>query len=119
MKLSLVDRDALERAIEITKAESQGRARQIANKLKTESWREVAEFAASVAQHKSLKTKPWEVGPISVDEYDPMPVGDDVHRRGRAIKLLQRLLRAGLSRFEPSPIEALARVEGKVLPPVA
>ena len=46
MKLSPVDREALERAIELTKAENRARAAQITNKLKTESWREVAEFAA-------------------------------------------------------------------------
>jgi hypothetical protein len=117
--LSAVDRDALKRAIEIAKAESPGRAAQITDKLKTESWRAVAEFAAYVAQHVSLKTRPWEFAPVDVDEDDPIPDGDDVHRRGRAIKLLRRLLKAGLSPYEPSPIEALARVEGKVLPPVA
>ena len=57
MKLSPVDRDALERAIEIAKGESPVRARQIADKLKTESWRAVAEFAAYVAQHRQLEDK--------------------------------------------------------------
>ena len=58
MKLSPVDRAALERAIEIAKSENSVRARQIDERLKTESWRAVAEFAAYVAQHNSLKTKP-------------------------------------------------------------
>ena len=119
MSLSAVDRDALKRAIEIAKAESPGRAAQINDKLKTESWRAVAEFAASCCQHRALATRPWELAPVSVDEDDPIPDGDDHRRTGRAIKLLRRLLAAGLSRYEPDPIEALARVEGKVLPPVA
>ena len=44
--MTLVDRAALERAIAETVGESPGRAGQIAIKLKHESWRSVAEFAA-------------------------------------------------------------------------
>jgi len=121
VKLHPVDRSALERAIELAKGESAGRARQIADKLKHESWRAVGEFAASCCQDRALATKPWETAPCSVDEDDPIPDGDDHRRTGRAIKLLRRLLRAGLSRYEPSPIEALARVEArdKIEPPPA
>ena len=111
MKLSPVDREALERAIELTKAENRARAAQITNKLKTESWREVAEFAAFHCQHRALQVKPWELVPVSVDEDELTPIGDDVHRRGRAIKLLRRLLKAGLSRYEQQPLMALGRVE--------
>ena len=118
MKLQPVDRNALERAIEITKAESPGRAAQIASKLKDESWRSVAEFAAYCCQHRALATRPWELAPVSVDEDDPIPDGDDHRRTGRAIKLLRRLLRAGLSRFEPQPLEALAKMEA-IEPPTA
>jgi hypothetical protein len=39
------------------------------------------------------------------------PGGDDHRREGRASKLLRRLLAAGLSRYEPSPFEALAKME--------
>jgi hypothetical protein len=41
-----------------------------------------------------------------------------VHREGRAIKLLRRLLAAGLSRYEPSPLTALAKMEA-IEPPSA
>jgi hypothetical protein len=109
VKISPVDRDA--RAIEIAKAESPGRAAQIASKLKTESWREVAEFASYVCQHRALQTRPWELAPIDVDEDDPIPGGDDAHRKGRAITLLRRLLHAGLSRYEPQPLAAIAKME--------
>jgi hypothetical protein len=83
MKLSPVDREALERAIELTKAENRARAAQITNKLKTESWREVAEFAAYHCQHRALQVKPWELVPVSVDEDELTPIGDDVHRKPR------------------------------------
>jgi hypothetical protein len=123
MKLHPVDRDALERAIEIAKAESPGRARQIDDKLKTESWRAVAEFAASCCQDRALATKPWELAPVSVDEDDAIPDDDDHRRKGRAITLLRRLLAAGLSRYEPTPLAALekaaaAKIES-IEPPTA
>jgi hypothetical protein len=118
MKLHPVDRSALERAIEIAKGESPGRARQITDKLKHESWRAVGEFAASCCQHRALATRPWELAPISVDEDDGIPDGDDHRRTGRAIKLLRRLLAAGLSRYEPSPLTALAKMEA-IEPPAA
>jgi hypothetical protein len=118
MKLSPVDREALERAIELTKAENRARAAQITNKLKTESWREVAEFAAYHCQCRALQVRPWETVPVHVDEDDPIPLDDDVHRRARAIKLLRRLLASGLSRFEPQPLAALAKMEA-IEPPSA
>jgi hypothetical protein len=117
MSLSAVDRDALKRAMELTQTEPV-RARPIADKLKTEGWRSVAEFAASCCQHRALATRPWELAPISVDEDDPIPDGDDHRRTGRAIKLLRRLLAAGLSRYEPQPLEALAKMEA-IEPPSA
>jgi hypothetical protein len=111
--MNAVDRSALERAIEIAKSESPGRAAQIASKLKTETWRAVAEFAAYCCQHRALATKPWELAPVSVDEDDPIPDGDDLRRKGRAITLLRRLLAAGLSRFEPQPLAALEKVAAR------
>jgi hypothetical protein len=111
MSLSAVDRDALKRAIELAKGESAARAAQINDKLKSESPMRVGEFAAYCCQHRALATKPWELAPVSVDEDDPIPVGDDHRRRARAIKLLRRLLAAGLSRYEPEPLTALAKME--------
>ena len=110
MKISPVDRDALERALAATVAEPI-RSRQIANMIKTDGWRSAAEFASYHCQHRALATRPWELAPIDVDEDDPIPGGDDAHRKGRAITLLRRLLAAGLSRYEPSPLTALAKME--------
>jgi hypothetical protein len=118
MSLSAVDREALTRAIELAKGESAVRAAQINDKLKTESPLRVGEFAAYCCQHRALQTKPWELAPCSVDEDDPIPVGDDHRRKARAIKLLRRLLAAGLSRYEPQPLAALAKIES-IEPPTA
>jgi hypothetical protein len=58
--MTLVDRAALERAIAETVGESPGRAGQIAIKLKHESWRSVAEFAAYHCQCRALQVRPWD-----------------------------------------------------------
>jgi hypothetical protein len=75
------------------------RAEQLDDKLRSEPWAEVAEFAAHVCQCRTLHLKPWELPPSSFDARDDDP----------GAELLRRLLAAGLSRYEPDPIAALER----------
>jgi uncharacterized metal-binding protein len=95
-----VDRDALERAIEIASRDPK-RAEQIKSMLegdqwsKPRPWEEVAKFAADLCQRKALDLKPWETAPC----YSGDP---------RAAKLANKLLSSGLSVFEPDPLTALA-----------
>src|SRR5262245_43190568 len=101
-----VDREALKRAIETAKAEDASRRRQIEAKLAEEPWLEVAEFAAYVCQSRSLSLRPWETPPCLAS---PDPVDERPGSGNRAAwALAQRLEAAGLSRFEPDPISALA-----------
>jgi hypothetical protein len=93
-----VDREALKRALVLARAESPGRARQIADKLKTEPWQDVAEFAAYGCQIRNLGLKPWQ---------DP-PMYAEIRPDQDALAILVKLLGAGLSRFEPDPVAALA-----------
>jgi hypothetical protein len=93
-----VDREALRRAMVIA-SEDPLRAGQLDDKLRSEPWAEVAEFAAHVCQCRSLHLKPWELPPSSFDARDDDP----------GAELLRRLLAAGLSRYEPDPIAALER----------
>ena len=72
----------------------------------------------TIASARALQVRPWETVPVHVHEDDRIPVDNDVHREGRAIKLLRRLLAAGLSRYEPSPLTALAKME-TIEPPTA
>jgi hypothetical protein len=109
------DREALTRAMEIASREPR-RREQLESMLEDRPWREVAEFAASVCQTKALSLYPWEVGPSDVSEHDedgPVDLGARLSEQSEpaARKLLRRMLAAGLSRFEPDPITALARVE--------
>jgi hypothetical protein len=96
----LPDRDALERAMDIAKRDKE-RAKQLQSKLRDEPWIEVAEFAAYACQIDALSLKPWQSPPCSVDEDDP----DERDRDAQ--KLLQRMLAAGVSRYDPDPLAAL------------
>jgi hypothetical protein len=103
--LDQVDRDALERAMQIAQRDP-SRAQELQSKLKDEPWNEVAEFAAHVCQYRALHLKPWQSPPCIVDEDDP----DEDDRDAQA--LLRQMLAAGVSRFEPDPLAAL-RCKGR------
>jgi len=98
---SETDMDALRRAMEIAMRDP-SRKEQLESKVNSyrgvepEPWTEVAEFAAFCVQSDTLHLKPWECPPCSA--YDDKA----------AMKLLDRILEAGLSQWEPDPLGALA-----------
>jgi hypothetical protein len=100
--LDQLDRDALQRCMDIA-----ARDRQVAAQLKAkladgEAWEDVAAFAAYSVQIDSLHLRPWQEPPCCADENDP----DE--RDKQAQRLLRRMLKAGLSRYELDPKTALA-----------
>ena len=99
--VNAVDRDALERAMQIAQRDPL-RAAQLQSKLKDEPWIEVAEFASYSCQIHALNLKPWQSPPCTEDEDDPTP-----HDKA-AQTLLRRMLAAGVSRYDPDPLKALA-----------
>jgi hypothetical protein len=96
-KPPMTDREALEEAMRIARLDP-GRAEQLDEKLKDETWIDVAEFAASCVQCRTLHLKPWELPPCDIYEDDPNTAGK---------RLLKRMLDAGISRYAPDPIAAL------------
>ncbi len=97
--LDPLDREALERAMKFASRDP-GRRWQ----LRDESWLAVATFAAYCMQSQNLHLKPWEYPPCWGSE---TPLGYHGDQR-EAWELCKRLLAAGLSRWEPDPITALA-----------
>ncbi|MBB6407653.1 hypothetical protein [Mesorhizobium sangaii] len=59
-------------------------------------WFEAAIFASYCCQIKALRLKPWESPPVHGRKEDP-----------QSWRLLQRMLKAGISQFEPDPPAAL------------
>ena len=107
-----VDRDALERCMKIAQRDPL-RTEHLRSKLEDEPWIEVAEFAAYGCQIESLSLKPWQSPPCHIDENADAP--DDADREPDTVgrKLLRQMLRAGVSRFDPDPLKALAGAKRK------
>lgn len=107
-----VDREALTRAIKLARASDPRRNAQIAAKLKTEPWLEVATFAAYCCQTERLNLRSWQPPPCWMGDDKPV---DDCPTAGRvaAWTLRRRLIAAGLSKFEPDPPAALHEAESR------
>jgi hypothetical protein len=97
-----LDKNALERAMKIIAAGSKDRADQISSMLADRPWAEVAHFASYCVQGDALSLAPWETPPCDADITSSDPA---------AMQLLQRLLDAGLSKYEPDPVAALDLAE--------
>jgi hypothetical protein len=79
------------------------RETQIREKLRSgEKWTDVAWFAASCVQAYTLSLMPFQEPPCDCD-------AEAIDERDKAgQRLLRKMLKAGLSRFEPNPKLALA-----------
>jgi hypothetical protein len=97
--LDEVDLDALTRAMAKAR-EDRDRAKQLDAMLKERPWREVAEFAAYCCQCDMLDLQIYE-NPSCHAHIVGQPTDP------AAARLLERLLVAGLSQWEPDPLAAL------------
>ena len=108
------DRDALERCM--AKAmEDPSRAEQLRNMMTdtsgcpAEPWERVARFVCYGVQSRALSLMPhqWPPEGLSTNPDDEPPQ----NRQG--VILLNRMLAAGLSRYEPDPLAAVAEAEAE------
>jgi hypothetical protein len=81
-----------------------------APKTKPRAWFEVARFCAYGRQCEALELRPWQPPPMWADAADDGP-DDGVMGWARAAELLRRMLSLGISRWHPSPLEALAEAD--------
>lgn len=99
-----IDQEALARAIEIV------RKNRVEGKLINErlakggDWFDVASGAAYSCQMIALGLKPWMRPPCHAHITEP-------RRDEQGIALLHRLLAAGLSRYEPDPLQAIEQTQ--------
>ena len=104
MTLSPIDREALERSIVIARRDP-AYAKSIDSKLADGAdWFDVAVSASFHCQMLNLHLSPWQSPPVYA--HVEKPRRDEV-----AAELLDRLLKCGISRFEPDPLEALKERE--------
>jgi hypothetical protein len=103
------DREALRRALRMTKGE-----RAVSRPLGPEgsdAWWDEATSAAYSCQMDNLRLRPWQDPPCWA--CDDKPVDDHTHGRVAAWELRRRLLKAGLSQYEPDPVAALEAVAAR------
>jgi hypothetical protein len=102
-----IDMDALKRAMTIA-AQDPDTALQLKNKLdRGEPWTAVAEVAAAHCQISALALPPWQPPPCR----DSWLQGGKVHRNPNAAELLDEMLAAGISQWEPDPPTALRKAK--------
>jgi hypothetical protein len=94
------DVEALQRAIDMTLAEPDpGRVLQMQRMLEEDDWFEAARFAAYHQQTKNLRLRPWQSPPCCV--------GARAGTDEEILEIGRRLVRLGLSLFEPDPLKAI------------
>ena len=108
-----VDHDALERALAIMLRHRElGRDFERRLNEGREPWDAIARHAALSCQVASMGLRAWQNAPCEVEVNQTDPPGDEHHRTRHASLTLERLLRGGLSRWEPNPPAALAAAVG-------
>jgi hypothetical protein len=93
----LANRDALELAIVIVRQHPE-RARELAALERERGWLKAAKVAVFDCQSRALRLPVWENPPCVAS----------VRGKGRAARLLRRMLKRGISRWHPRPLEAIA-----------
>jgi hypothetical protein len=109
--MGMTDDEALQLCIDETLAEGGAARMQIEDKLASgEPWEDVGAFCSYSCQCRNLRLPPWLPTPSRVDE-------DLGHAPGwsatdpATVALLKRMLAAGISRYHPDPLKALAEAD--------
>jgi len=101
-KLTATDLDALERALVAVCRRSPEDAARFEGMLREKDWREVCETAAYSMQCRTLALKCWQAPPMH---------SGDVAYGATATYGRRRMLRLGISIYEPDPAAAIAKAE--------
>jgi hypothetical protein len=108
------DRVALARAIEWAKRYQRGKPiillPEPVPRAGSPEWIEEARRCAACAQMLTLGLRPWQCPPVHASD----TVGDDRYgERPAEVELRQRMIKLGISIFEPDPLAALAAAEAE------
>jgi len=108
--LDPADAEAFGRAIELYRGMSQENSEQVDHWLRRDGWLQAARYCVAGCQTSLVRPRLWLTLPMYVEPEDIETIiarGPDRRGEYQAARLLRRMLKAGLSRFEPQPIEAL------------
>ena len=107
-ELTTADLDALRRAFETARAESDEEREHLDSIEAREGWESAAQSASYHLQCRNLRLKVWEAPPMHVHGDE---IGQNYGTKAKEVKLKRRMLALGISIFEPDPISAIERVE--------
>jgi hypothetical protein len=96
---NLSDSAALDAAIDIVRKHD-GRWREFQALVLSRGWSAAAQICVFDCQVRSMRLPPWREQEI--------PCMASPRGRGRASRLLRRMLKRGISRWHPRPLEAIA-----------
>jgi hypothetical protein len=102
------DREAMMLAMLRCCEESAQREKQIKTMAASRPWQRVGAFASFVCQCNALDLGPHEGPPCHVNDPD-----NPQEKEQQAAKLLRRMLKAGVSKWHPDPMAALAERSGR------
>jgi hypothetical protein len=108
------DREAMQRAIGLMlRSPERIYRREFKRQLEEakEPWVSIGRHAARLCQCDALRLPPWQFAPCDVEVGQIDEPGWEHRATREASAILARLLAACLSRYEPDPLNALARVE--------
>jgi hypothetical protein len=107
-RLTDADEAAIALAIEMERAVN---PKEIAEMLCTRTLEEVGRFAVGRCQDRNLNLKPWECPPYQTR--DVGETSDDWGCRPNEVALLNRMRRAGVSKFHPNPLAVIEAAEAE------
>jgi hypothetical protein len=108
--LDPVDAEAFTRAIKLYRGMSRENSEQVDFWQKRDGWLQAARYCAANCQKSLVRPKLWLQLPMYIEPSDIETIiaqGPDRRGKYQAARMLRKMLRAGLSRYEPQPIEAL------------
>jgi hypothetical protein len=109
--LDPADAEAFTRAIELYRGLGRDRSEQVDHWLKCDGWLQAARYCAANCQKSLVRPRLWLELPMYIEPSDIEGIiarGPDRGGKYQAARILRRMLRAGLSRYEPEPLKALA-----------
>jgi hypothetical protein len=110
MTIDDVDRLALERCIEIARRNPEMMKTFDSKAAAGVSWYDIGVSACFRVQIEAMSLMPWQSPPCFAQITEPRP--DPV-----ALGILERMLRVGLSRYDATPMESLAKAEARTREP--
>ena|SRR5258705_13273761 len=104
------DLEAMRRAIATLQADPERRD-SVEGMLQKQGEQAAGLFAVGLLQVRNLRLKPWECPPC--DTYNVKDPSDCYGQRPNEVRLLQRMLAAGVSRYDPNPMQAITAAEAR------